>query len=90
MPEGGLGSRRSIRGRNSHPGSHIEAIRGRPTVLEDTMSALFAYSFPLLSLIWAMLIFAGIFLMIFFIVWSSSTISADTITTAWRRQGGRS
>ena len=33
------------------------------------MSAIFAYSFPLLSLIWAMLVFAGIFLMIFFIVW---------------------
>ena len=33
------------------------------------MGALFAYSFPLLSLLWTMLIFAGIFLMIFFIVW---------------------
>ena len=33
------------------------------------MGALFAYSFPLLSLFWTMLIFAGIFLMIFFIVW---------------------
>jgi uncharacterized membrane protein len=33
------------------------------------MGALFAYSFPLLSLFWAMLIFAGIFLMLFFIVW---------------------
>ncbi len=33
------------------------------------MGALFAYSFPLLSVFWTMLMFAGIFLMIFFIVW---------------------
>jgi Phospholipase_D-nuclease N-terminal len=33
------------------------------------MGALFAYSFPLLSLFWAMMIFAGIFLMLWFIVW---------------------
>ncbi len=33
------------------------------------MGALLAYSFPLLSLFWAMLIFAGIFLMIWFIIW---------------------
>ncbi len=28
-----------------------------------------AYTYPLLSLFWTMLIFAGIFLMIFFIIW---------------------
>jgi hypothetical protein len=33
------------------------------------VSALFAYTYPLLSLFWTMLIFAGIFLMIFFIIW---------------------
>jgi Phospholipase_D-nuclease N-terminal len=33
------------------------------------VGALLAYSFPLLSLFWAMLIFAGIFLMIWFIIW---------------------
>ena len=33
------------------------------------IGTLFAYSFPLLSLFWTMLVFAGIFLMIFFIVW---------------------
>ena len=33
------------------------------------IGTLFAYSFPLLSLFWTMLVFAGIFLMIFFIIW---------------------
>jgi Phospholipase_D-nuclease N-terminal len=33
------------------------------------IGSLFAYSFPLLSLCVVMLVFAGIFLMIFFIVW---------------------
>jgi hypothetical protein len=33
------------------------------------MGALFAYSFPILSLCLVMLVFAGIFLMIFFIIW---------------------
>jgi hypothetical protein len=30
---------------------------------------MFAYTYPLLSLFWTMLIFAGVVLMIFFIVW---------------------
>ena len=33
------------------------------------IGTLFAYTYPLLSLFWTMLIFAGIFLMIFFIIW---------------------
>jgi hypothetical protein len=33
------------------------------------VGALLAYTFPLLSLFWAMLIFAGILLMIWFIIW---------------------
>jgi len=28
-----------------------------------------AYSFPLLSVFWTLLIFAGLFLMVFFIIW---------------------
>ena len=28
-----------------------------------------AYTYPLLSLFWTMLIFAGVFLMVFFIIW---------------------
>ena len=30
---------------------------------------MFAYSWPLLSLFWTFLMFAGIFLMLFFIIW---------------------
>ncbi len=30
---------------------------------------MFAYTYPLLSLLWTMLIFAGVVLMIFFIIW---------------------
>jgi ABC-type multidrug transport system permease subunit len=30
---------------------------------------MFAYTYPLLSLFWTMLILAGVFLMLFFIVW---------------------
>jgi hypothetical protein len=33
------------------------------------IGTLFAYSFPLLSLFWTMLVFAGVVLMIFFIIW---------------------
>jgi hypothetical protein len=45
------------------------AICGHPAHEGGTMAALFAYSFPLLSVFWTMLMFAGIFLMIFFVVW---------------------
>ena len=33
------------------------------------IGTLFGYTYPLLSLFWTMLVFAGIFLMIFFIIW---------------------
>jgi len=49
-----------------------------------------AYTYPLLSIFWTMLMFAGVFLMIFFIIWCLSTTSDDTIITASRRPAGPS
>ena len=48
-----------------------------------------AYTWPLLSLFWTFLMFAGIFLLLFFIIWCFvDNFRAGTIT-AWPRRGGR-
>ena len=48
---------------------------------------MFAYSFPLLSLFWTFLMFAGIFLMIFFIIWCFIDNFRRTDLSGWGKAG---
>lgn len=46
-----------------------------------------AYSFPLLSVFWTMLIFAGIALMLFFIIWCFVDNFRRTDHSGWAKAG---
>ena len=50
---------------------------------------MFAYTWPLLDLLWTFLMFAGVFLLLFFIIWCFVDNFRRVITTAWPRPAGR-
>ena len=49
-----------------------------------------AYTWPLLSLFWTFLMFAGVFLMVFFIIWCFVDNFRRPTTTVWPRRRGPS